>query len=144
MPKDNFMDRSTFRLRGRAATAVLAATATLLGGCASTSSSGPAPASATDAPADAPAPGALASAVDVAPGDVVELTVWGMSCPKCATNLDQLLMGLEGVTRVHTDMSRGIVTVKTGATAPPASDLADAITGAGFTLMDMRVVEGDA
>jgi len=136
------------RLRGLAVPALLAAAA-LAGGCASTSTTTTttgdgAAGAAGAAPADAPAPGALASGVTVAPGDVVELSVWGMSCPKCVTNIDRLLMDLDGVTEVRTDMSRGLVTVGTGGTAPRAEALADVVTKAGFTLMGMRVVEGGA
>ena len=138
------MNDRTRLVRGLAAPALaLVAATALLGGCASPDASGDMTADA-EPPADAPAPGALASSVEIAPGDVVEPSVWGMSCPKCVTNVDRLLMDLDGVTSVRTDMSRGLVVVGTGATAPPATALADIVTKAGFTLMDMRVVEGDA
>ena len=109
----------------QAAGIVLAAA---LVGC-STTQTGPTP----------PAPGALSEGVTIAPGDTVTLTVWGMSCPKCVTNVDQLLKAVDGVESVHTDMANGLVTVETGSPAPAAAELEAAITDAGFTPMKMDV-----
>ena len=78
--------------------------------------------------------------VTIQPGDTVNLTVWGMSCPKCVTNVDQVLGEIDGVASVETDMANGIVTVTTGHPAPRAADLQHAVTQAGFTAMSLEVV----
>ncbi len=79
--------------------------------------------------------------VTIVPGDTIHLTVWGMSCPKCVTNVDQLLYRVEGVTGVETDMSSGLVTVSTGSQAPNGEALRNAIVQAGFTPMGIKVLE---
>jgi copper chaperone CopZ len=114
------------RVALRATGLVLAAA---LAGCASTATG----------PGSAPTPGALSEGVTIAPGETVNLTVWGMSCPKCAANVDQLVGGVPGVVSVHTDMANGLVTVETGSPAPDAAKLEAAIGAAGFTLMKMDV-----
>lgn len=77
--------------------------------------------------------------VTIQPGDTVNLTVWGMSCPKCVTNVDQVLADIDGVTGVETDMANGIVTVTTGSPAPRAAQLQEAVTQAGFTPMRLEI-----
>lgn len=108
---------------------VLVAALAALAGCAATGSG----------PGSAPSPGSLSEGVTIAPGDTVNLTVWGMSCPKCVTNVDQLVGDVAGVASVHTDMANGLVTVQTGSPAPDAAKLEAAIGAAGFTLMKMDV-----
>lgn len=76
----------------------------------------------------------------VEPGQDVVLTVWGMSCPKCVTNVDKLLKQVDGVEDVRIDMSGGIVRVSTGDPAPALADLEAAIVRAGFTLMKTEIV----
>ncbi len=103
-------------------------------GCASTEQT-------TTSVADEPAPmsDAALEAVAIRPGDVVRLSVWGMSCPKCVNNVDQVLTGVSGVTRTTTDMANGVVTVETGWPAPRPADLKAAVDQAGFTLMNITV-----
>lgn len=67
-----------------------------------------------------------------------ELVVHGLSCPLCASNLDQQLLRVEGVNDMWVDLQTGHVKIEVepGATVA-ASDLARAVRNAGFTLRDI-------
>ena len=64
-------------------------------------------------------------------------TMWikGMSCPFCATNLEDQLHRIPGVGQVVIDLGTGRVMVALDAANPPSKDqLAKAIDDSGFTL----------
>lgn len=123
-------------IRRRAFAAALTVTAGLLTlGCETTQTTGSA------AGPGLAAPGALDTALAITPGDVVELEVWGMSCPKCITNVDVLVKRHPGVVDVSTDMQHGLVTVRTQLPAPTVADLKTAIDEAGFTLVGAKIAE---
>ncbi|MGP1347308.1 MAG: heavy-metal-associated domain-containing protein [Phycisphaerales bacterium] len=71
-------------------------------------------------------------------GDTARLTVRGMSCPKCANNIDRQLQRVTGVSGINIDMSTGHVDVsfRPGVKASP-KELAQAITNTGFTLVEV-------
>ncbi|MBX3386588.1 MAG: heavy-metal-associated domain-containing protein [Phycisphaeraceae bacterium] len=80
---------------------------------------------------------------DTAPIDEASatLTVQGLSCPKCANNVDLSLAKVRGVKSAAIDMASGEVKVafaEEGA-RPSRADLARAIDRTGFTLVDIRV-----
>lgn len=63
------------------------------------------------------------------------LTVYGMSCPLCANNVDKMLLEVPGVTAVNVDMGTGEARVTLdGSTPVTRRQLADAIDRSGFTL----------
>jgi copper chaperone CopZ len=69
------------------------------------------------------------------------LIVRGLSCPKCAYNVNLQLEKVDGVGETHIDMGAGEVKVKFDALAaqhPSRSRLAKAVTDAGFTVVDIR------
>jgi copper chaperone CopZ len=71
--------------------------------------------------------------------DRVVLRVNGMSCPKCANNIDKQLAGLPGVSRSAIDMGAGEVTVYFGkGTHPSRAELRGAIERTGFTLVSIN------
>lgn len=72
----------------------------------------------------------------------VELVVFGLSCPLCATNLDNQLRRISGVAGHQVDLESGIiqVQVRSGGFVQTAS-LRKAVTDAGFTLQDIRFKE---
>lgn len=103
-------------------------------GCATTDSSG---AAATGERADASFAG------DSRPieADEATLVVRGLSCPKCANNVNLQLDKVEGVGETHIDMGKGEVRVVFEPLAPihpSKAALARAITDAGFTVVDIR------
>jgi copper chaperone CopZ len=111
---------------------------TIFSGCASSGSGESVEAAASPASSqpeskgDASAPIAASSAV---------LEVRGMSCPKCANNINRTLAELPGVEDVAIDMGKGEVTVRLtemGALRPSRAQLAKAITDTGFTLVSIR------
>ena len=68
--------------------------------------------------------------------------VWvnGMGCPLCATNVDQQLRRVPGVTSVAINLGTGMVTVGVDAAQPPAeSALAQAVRDSGFTLVGIQM-----
>ena len=76
---------------------------------------------------------ATAAVEDLTP---VQLTVYGMSCPLCASNVDKQLLRVDGVKAVDVDMSNGLVTVMVSRSNPPsAQSLAKAVSESGFTLI---------
>jgi len=91
-------------------------------------------------PAAAPMPGSLdPSSTQPISADAAVLNVSGMSCPKCATNIDLELKSVAGVDDVAIDMGSGEVTVALGKIKPSPSQLARAVNDAGFTLNAVRV-----
>lgn len=118
-------------------------TATLIGCQKSTSmstgsASGGGEASTVDQSRAAASPNDFST--DPIQGDRATLLVYGMSCPLCATNVDQQLLTLPGVSTVNVDLSNGWVTVllKDGAARPSKRDLARAIVESGMTIVDIQ------
>ncbi len=72
----------------------------------------------------------------------IELTVFGLSCPLCASNLDQQLQRLAGIDEMWPDLDTGAVrlTLKEGYTLTD-SDFRRAVRNAGFTMQSVRMVE---
>ncbi len=69
----------------------------------------------------------------------VELVVFGLSCPLCASNLDRHVANVPGVERSWIDLSTGHVQVSLEPGAEVASsDLRRAVRDAGFTLQSIR------
>ena len=122
------MNFSPLHRRGRSLPLMSLLLVVMIAGCKSTPRTTPDPATS-----------AAFAETTIDPGDVVRLTVWGMSCPKCVNNVDQVLGDVDGVTSVHTNMAQGIVTVETGTPAPSARELHDAIVQAGFTPMRIEL-----
>ncbi|MFG0330197.1 MAG: heavy-metal-associated domain-containing protein [Phycisphaerales bacterium] len=96
-----------------------------LAGCGSTPE-GDAPAESTE----------TASTGANAGSDTVLMTVYGMSCPLCATNVDKQLLKIPGVEGVNTNLDSGIITIDISPTNPPSdAALEEAIEESGFTLI---------
>jgi copper chaperone CopZ len=78
---------------------------------------------------------------DVAPiaANSASLRVNGMSCPKCANNIERQMKTLAGVRRVDIDLGQGLVTVSFDAKGshPSQAQLAEAIEKTGFTLVSI-------
>jgi len=76
-------------------------------------------------------------------GSVV-VRVNGLSCPKCANNVERSLLSLGGVEGAAIDMGSGEVTVRFGGKGehPSEAAIAGAIEEAGFTFVSVRPVEG--
>jgi copper chaperone CopZ len=73
-------------------------------------------------------------------GGVAVLTVYGMSCPLCANNVDNVLLDVPGVTGVDVDMGTGRATVRLDAKRPPTrAMLARAVEKSGFSLQGIEV-----
>lgn len=73
--------------------------------------------------------------------DDATLVVRGLSCPKCANNVNLALGKLSGIAETHIDMGKGEVHVAfdpVSPTRPSKAQLARAITDAGFTIVDIR------
>ena len=74
-------------------------------------------------------------------GAEATIVVRGLSCPKCANNVNLQLGKVEGVGETHIDMGAGEVRVVFDTLAPvnpSRAALARAITDAGFTVVDVR------
>jgi copper chaperone len=68
------------------------------------------------------------------------LTVFGMSCPLCANNVDKVLLDVPGVTGVSVDMGTGRADVSLDSKTPPTRRmLEDAVARSGFTLKSVEV-----
>ena len=74
----------------------------------------------------------------------VVVRVNGLSCPKCANNVERSLMSLGGVEGASIDMGAGEVTVRMGGKGdrPSEAAIAGAIEAAGFTFVSVRPVDG--
>ncbi len=76
------------------------------------------------------------AAVTPIAADRATLEVRGMSCPKCANNIDRQLRDLRGVESVAIDLGSGRVDLAfTDQNHPSAAELARAIDDTGFTLV---------
>ena len=68
----------------------------------------------------------------------VTMVVRGMSCPKCADNIDLQLRSVRGVRDVAIDLGAGEVKVAVDPMVPPTrSQLAQAIRRSGFSLVSI-------
>ena len=73
-------------------------------------------------------------------GSSATLVVYGMSCPLCASNVEQQLQAVPGVTGVTIDMSTGETKLTLdGSNRTTRKMLADAIKRSGFTLKEVRI-----
>lgn len=69
------------------------------------------------------------------PGPEAVLTIFGMSCPLCANNVDKTLAAVPGVSTVHVDMGSGKARITLDGTAPVTRrQLVAAVDRSGFTL----------
>ena len=69
-------------------------------------------------------------------GERVVLTIHGMSCPLCASNVDGALMDVPGVRSVALDMSTGEATLALDpSVAVSHQQLKDAVDRSGFSLV---------
>lgn len=71
--------------------------------------------------------------------DAAVITVRGLSCPKCATGVDQQLAKIDGVDTVDVDFATGAIDVTFDALhqRPTRAQLAKAIEDSGFTLVSI-------
>lgn len=116
---------SALRLSLLPATLLLALLLPLVPGCAA-----PSTASAS--------PGAVEGPDLLGPGRYA-LSVRGMSCPKCISNVDLQLARIAGVRDVAVDMKNGLVRLSVAERNEVAkSALAAAVADAGFTLASIR------
>lgn len=79
--------------------------------------------------------GADSGLADTAPitADSATLTVGGLGCPLCASNIENKLSGIDGVEGVSVDLAEGLVTVKLwGPYRPSPAKLAKAVRDSGF------------
>lgn len=95
------------------------------------------------APAESGAARSADFSGDIRPieADGATLVVRGLSCPKCANNVNLQLDKVAGVGETHIDMGAGEVRVtfdRLAAAHPSKARLAQAITDAGFTVVDIR------
>lgn len=82
----------------------------------------------------APATGTTADDRPLAGREAV-LTIFGMSCPLCANNVDKTLGAVPGISSVHVDMGSGKARITLdGATPVTRRQLAAAVDRSGFTL----------
>jgi copper chaperone CopZ len=73
-------------------------------------------------------------------GSSATLVVYGMRCPLCASNVEQQLQAVPGVTGVTIDMSTGETKLTLdGSNRTTRKMLADAIKRSGFTLKEVRI-----
>ena len=106
--------------------AITLAAALVAAGCSSTSTTR------TDAHAAA---GDMNAPIE-ASGAVI--AVRGLSCPKCATGLDQQLAKIDGVRKVNVDLSSGDITVDFDLhPRPTRAQLARAVHDSGVTLVSI-------
>lgn len=82
------------------------------------------------------------SGVDLSSAREVMLTVHGLSCPLCASNLDGQLLRIAGIERVSLDLQTGTATVRLRERhTVTAADLVEAVRQSGFTLQEIRITE---
>jgi copper chaperone CopZ len=103
--------------------------ALMLGGCAGTM------VDAHGGKGDAPSSGGMVFEDVMVPEGTTVLSVNGMSCPLCVTNVDEGLEKLPGVSDIRTDLSNGTVSINvTGEKRPTLADLNRVVSESGFTL----------
>jgi len=113
----------------------LLSTTLALSGCATT------PDAANSGSSDSIPLGAVDTAPALTPGKYARV-VFGMSCPKCISNVDLQLAKITGVAHPKVDMKHGIVTIEViGPEQPSREALFRAIGDAGFTLREIRTME---
>jgi copper chaperone CopZ len=113
----------------------LLSTTLALSGCATT------PDAANSASSDSISLGAVDTASTLTPGKYA-LVVFGMSCPKCISNVDLQLAKITGVAHPKVDMKHGIVTIEViGPEQPSREALFREIGDAGFTLREIRTLK---
>jgi copper chaperone CopZ len=106
-----------------------------LSGCASTPKDDGQDVSYTATPEEARQ---LASTTPLDSGPL-KLYMNGLSCPLCATNVDQQIDDLPGTSDVKVDLRTGIVTARLeGKDRPSPKQLADAADQAGVTLVKIE------
>lgn len=71
-------------------------------------------------------------------GESASLTVTGLSCPQCASNLSLNLKDLPGVTDARINLGTGAIALDFGITSPSPKQLADAVADSGFTLISIN------
>jgi copper chaperone CopZ len=83
------------------------------------------------------------SDADLARTESARLVVHGLSCPLCATNVDEVLKEIDGVTAVAMDLGSGeaTLTMKSGHAVTRAK-LTAAVKKAGFTLVEIKLPKG--
>ena len=119
----------------RALRLALISAALTLSGCATT------PDAANSGSSDSIPLGAVDTAPALTPGRYA-LVVFGMSCPKCISNVDLQLAKIAGVAHPKVDMKHGIVTIEViGPEQPSREALFRAIGDAGFTLREIRTLK---
>lgn len=127
--------------RGVAFATVLLSGGVLLGGCAGgTGGAGGGGGGASGGSRVDPM--VAAARADSAPikGTSAVLTVFGMSCPLCATNVDRELSSVAGVKGVRVDMQTGEATVEFAPElAPSRAALVRAVDHSGFTVTKIQV-----
>lgn len=123
-----------FRAQSILTVLTTAAACSLFLGC-----SGQPRSSSTDAATDGPA-GWMSDTAPISEASAT-LTVQGLSCPKCANNVDLALAKVPGVRSAAIDMASGEVRVAFDESSahPSRADLAKAIDRTGFTLTQIRV-----
>ena len=71
----------------------------------------------------------------------ITLTVYGMSCPLCANNLDGQLMRIDGIESADIDLDTGAITVLfDGDIEITERQIARAVENAGFSLRNIDVL----
>lgn len=90
--------------------------------------------SSDSASSSSPAPVTASSAAPL-PGESATLTVQGLSCPLCASNVDKQLLKVAGIQDVSVDLGAGLVKVRFDpAQAPSEATLRKAVEDSGYTL----------
>lgn len=89
-----------------------------------------------------PEQAAYARSSDPIAADSATLMVNGLSCPLCASNIDEQLARVPGVESVRVDLSNGRVQIALRDPRPSPRALADAVENSGFTLV--RIEAGPA
>lgn len=119
----NASPRQTTRLSARLMHLSLVMLSSLIG-CASTSDDSPQNASAS-----------INSYPEIIETDHARLTVFGLSCPLCATNVERALTSVPGVLRASIDLSNGRIDLLLDPMKRTRSvNIAHAVKDAGFTL----------
>lgn len=86
-----------------------------------------------------PADDETAEVTTLSAGRRMKLTVYGMSCPLCANNIDGRLKKVPGVEEVKIDLATGAVTLSIDEGAPPSrDDIERAVEETGFTLKALQ------
>lgn len=85
----------------------------------------------------------ITAAIDDQPikASIATLTVHGMGCPQCSSNVDKQLLAVPGVRQVEVNLGTGEVSVHLAPTGQPTGNqLAAAIKKSGYTLIRIESV----